>query len=83
VASAFRPDVILLAVGMPKLNGYDAAHRIRQESWGRNVVLVAVTGWGQVEDKWHSQEAGFDFHMVKPVDPTVLERLLAGDGVTR
>jgi PAS domain S-box-containing protein len=77
VAAAFRPDVILLDIGMPKLNGYDAARRIRQEPWGKNVVLVAVTGWAQEDDRRRSQEAGFDFHMVKPVEPAALEKFLA------
>ena len=77
VAEAFRPDVILLDIGMPKLNGYDACRRIRQQPWGKAVVIVAQTGWGQDDDKRKSQEAGFDFHMVKPVDPAALERLLA------
>ena len=77
-AAAYRPDMILLDIGMPKLNGYDTASRIRQQPWGRNVLLVAQTGWGQEEDKRRSKEAGFNFHMVKPVDPTALEELLAG-----
>jgi PAS domain S-box-containing protein len=78
VGAAFRPDVILLDIGMPKLNGYDAARRIRREPWGKTAVLVAVTGWGQEEDKQRSQEAGFNLHMVKPVEPAALEKLLAG-----
>jgi PAS domain S-box-containing protein len=78
MAAAFKPDVILLDIGMPKLNGYEVARRIRQEAWGRNVVLVACTGWGQEEDKRRSQEAGFNLHMVKPVDPAALEKTLAG-----
>jgi signal transduction histidine kinase len=77
VAAAFRPDVILLDIGMPKLNGYETARRIRQQPWGRHVVLVAQTGWGQEDDKRLSREAGFDFHMVKPVDPAELESVLA------
>jgi PAS domain S-box-containing protein len=77
VAAAFRPDVILLDIGMPKLNGYETARRIRQEPWGKNVVLVAVTGWGQEEDRRRSHEAGFNIHMVKPVEPAALEKLLA------
>jgi PAS domain S-box-containing protein len=77
VAAAFRPDVVLLDIGMPKLNGYDAARRIRQEPWGQTVVLVALTGWGQEDDRLRSREAGFNSHMVKPVDPTALEKLLA------
>ena len=78
VATAFRPDVILLDIGMPKLNGYDAARRIRQEAWGKNAVLVAVTGWGQDDDRRRSRESGFNFHMVKPIEPATLEKLLAG-----
>jgi signal transduction histidine kinase/ActR/RegA family two-component response regulator len=78
VAAAFRPDVILLDIGMPKLNGYDTARRMRREPWGKAVVLVALTGWGQEEDKHRSQEAGFDLHLVKPVEPAALEQLLAG-----
>jgi len=76
-AAAFRPDVILLDIGMPKLNGYDAARRIRSESWGKDVVMVAITGWGQDENRRQSQEAGFDHHLVKPVEPATLEKLLA------
>lgn len=83
VAVAFRPDVILLDIGMPRLNGYDAARRIRQEAWGKNVVLVALTGWGQEEDRRRSEEAGFDNHMIKPVVPAVLEKLLAAMPATR
>jgi PAS domain S-box-containing protein len=78
VAAAFRPDVILLDIGMPKLNGYDACRRIRGEPWGKNVVLVACTGWGQEGDKRKSREAGFNFHLVKPIDGAALENLLAG-----
>jgi PAS domain S-box-containing protein len=78
VAAAFKPDVILLDIGMPKLNGHEACRRIREQPWGKNVVIVACTGWGQEEDKRRSQEAGFSFHMVKPVDPAALENLLAG-----
>jgi CheY-like chemotaxis protein len=78
VAAGFRPDVIMLHIGMPKMDGYETARRIRQETWGKNVVLVAQTGWGQEDDKRQSQEEGFDFHMVKPVDPAALEKLLVG-----
>jgi signal transduction histidine kinase/ActR/RegA family two-component response regulator len=78
LGAAFKPDVVLLDIGMPKLNGYDAARRIRQEAWGKSIVLVACTGWGQEEDKRKSQQAGFNLHIVKPVDPAALEKLLAG-----
>jgi len=76
-AAAFRPDVMLLDLGMPRLNGYDAARKIREQPWGRNLVLVALTGWGQDSDRARSREAGFDHHLVKPVEPATLERLLA------
>jgi PAS domain S-box-containing protein len=77
LGAAFKPDVVLLDIGMPKLNGYEVARRIRQQPWGKNLVLVALTGWGQEEDRRHSQEAGFNLHMVKPVEPAALEKLLA------
>ena len=77
-AAEFRPDVALLDIGMPKLNGYDTCRRIREQPWGQNMVLIALTGWGQEEDKRQSQQAGFDHHIVKPVDPAALEKLLTG-----
>ncbi len=78
MAGKYQPDVVLLDIGLPKMNGYDAARAIRQEPWGRNMVLIAVTGWGQDEDKRKSHEAGFDRHLVKPVEPGSLMNLLAG-----
>jgi CheY-like chemotaxis protein len=81
-AGEFRPDVILLDIGMPKMNGYEAARKIRSESWGRRVVLIALTGWGQERDRQLSREAGFDHHYVKPVDPATLTKLLASIGQT-
>jgi CheY-like chemotaxis protein len=57
---------------MPGLNGYDLARRIREQPWGKEIVLIAVTGWGQAEDRERTIDAGFDEHLVKPVDPTVL-----------
>ncbi len=77
-AGRLRPDLILLDIGMPKLNGYDTARRIREQPWGRGVVLVALTGWGQEADRRKSREAGFDAHMTKPIEPGGLEKLLAG-----
>jgi PAS domain S-box-containing protein len=73
----FRPDVVLLDIGLPKLNGLDACRRIRERPWGKNVVIVAVTGWGQDDDRRKSREAGFDGHLVKPVDYDALRKLLA------
>ncbi|MFO1065420.1 MAG: response regulator [Pirellulales bacterium] len=76
-AAEFRPDLIVLDLGMPRMNGYETARRIRLQSWGKHVFLIALTGWGQEEDRRKSQEAGrFDAHIVKPIDPAVLEELL-------
>jgi PAS domain S-box-containing protein len=74
----FRPDVAFLDIGMPKLNGYQACRHIRQQPGGSEVVLVALTGWGQTEDKQRALAAGFDHHLTKPVDPTTLRRLVTG-----
>jgi len=76
-AAKFHPDVVLLDLGMPKLNGYETARRIREQPWGKDMVLVALTGWGQEEDRRKSSEAGFNGHMVKPVDYADLTKLLA------
>jgi PAS domain S-box-containing protein len=76
-AQRFRPEAILMDVGMPRLDGYEATRRIREEPWGRSIVIVALTGWGQDEDKARSQEAGCDGHLVKPVKLSELENLLA------
>ena len=75
-AQAFRPDVALLDIGMPELNGYQVATRIRNEAWGSNVVLVALTGWGGEHDKVDAERAGFDRHLTKPVDTEVLQGVL-------
>ena len=77
MAASFKPAVVLLDIGLPGLNGYDVARRMRQEPWGKTVKLVAVTGWGQLEDRQRSKEAGFDAHMVKPVDHDLLAKLRA------
>ena len=77
VAEAFRPDLILLDIGMPRLNGYETAKRIREQPWGQSVVLVALTGWGQEDDRRKTDEAGFNSHIVKPIEPAALEKLLA------
>jgi CheY-like chemotaxis protein len=74
---SFRPDIVLLDVGLPRRNGYEAARLIRSESWGQEVVLIALTGWGQEQDRKRSREAGFDHHLVKPVDPKALMKLVA------
>jgi PAS domain S-box-containing protein len=77
LADQFQPDVALLDIGMPKLNGYETARRMRQKTWGREMLLVALTGWGQEADRRRSSDAGFDSHLVKPVDVAEIERLLA------
>ena len=76
-AGTFRPDVILLDIGMPKMNGYDACRAIRQQPWSEGMVIVALTGWGQEADRRRSADAGFDHHMVKPVEVDALTKLLA------
>ena len=76
LAEAFKPQVALIDIGMPQLNGYQVAEAIRAQPWGRRTRLVAVTGWGQDEDKQQAREAGFDHHVTKPVDPTRLQPLL-------
>ncbi len=67
ISPTFRPDIVLLDLGMPNLNGYATAHRIREEPWGQNVLLVALTGWGQPKDRDRTSRAGFNAHLVKPV----------------
>jgi PAS domain S-box-containing protein len=75
-ASEFKPDVVLMDIGLPKLNGYNAAREMRSKPWGEKMTLVAVTGWGRKSDHRRSYESGFDWHLTKPVEPAVLEALL-------
>jgi CheY-like chemotaxis protein len=75
-AATHQPKVVLLDISLPRLNGYEAARRIRQQPWGKGIRLVALTGWGQEEDKKRAIAAGFDQHIVKPVEPAALEKLL-------
>lgn len=77
VAETFKPSLALLDLGMPRVNGHDTARRLRETEHGRNIVIIALTGWGQPEDRNRSVAAGFDHHLVKPVAPSMLERLLA------
>lgn len=76
-AETFKPQLILLDIGLPKMNGYEVCRAIRAKPAGSDIVLVALTGWGQAEDLRRSKEAGFNAHMVKPVDPGALMDLLA------
>jgi PAS domain S-box-containing protein len=76
-AGEYRPDVILLDIGLPRLNGFEACRLIREQPRGKRVVIIALTGWGQEEDRRRSREAGFDHHLVKPVDPQALMKMIA------
>jgi PAS domain S-box-containing protein len=76
IGRSFRPDIVLMDLGMPKLNGFDAARRMRQEPWGCELPLVATTGWGQDDDRRESAEAGFDHHLVKPIAVAALREVL-------
>jgi CheY-like chemotaxis protein len=75
-AEKFLPEVVLMDIGMPRLNGYETARRMRQSSWGRNIFIIAMTGWGQDDDRRKSSEAGFNNHLVKPVDEAEIRRIL-------
>jgi DNA-binding response OmpR family regulator len=74
---AFNPHVVFLDLGLPKMSGYDAAKSIRAHAHGKHVTLVALTGWGQEQDRRRTAEAGFDEHLTKPVDPRTVEALIA------
>ncbi len=75
-AEEFRPAIVLLDIGMPRLDGYDAARRIREQQATPRPVLVALTGWGSAEDRRRAEAAGFDAHLVKPVELASLTRLI-------
>jgi PAS domain S-box-containing protein len=76
-AGRLRPDAVLLDIGLPRLDGYEVCRRIREQPWGKKMLLVALTGWGMEEDRHRSRDAGFDTHMVKPLNYEVLVKLLA------
>ncbi len=76
-ADEFRPEIILMDVGMPRLNGYEATRRIREQPWGQSIIIIALTGWGQQGDRLQSRDAGCNGHLVKPVTLPELEKLLA------
>ena len=75
-ADVFQPEVVLLDIGMPHMDGYETARRLRENAALRNSLLIALTGWGQEDARRRSVEAGFDHHLVKPVDFDVLEKLI-------
>jgi len=77
MAAEHKPDAALMDIGMPNLNGYEAARLIREQAWSNGIKLIALTGWGQEEDKRRAIEAGFDAHMVKPIDFDALESLVS------
>lgn len=77
LAQTFRPDAVLLDIGMPQMNGYEVARALRQQVWGAHTTLIALTGWGQEGDRKQASEAGFDAHLTKPVDTDALQRLLS------
>ena len=76
LCAEFQPDAALLDIGMPRLNGYDAARAIRSEPWGESLLLIAITGWGQEEDIQRGRAAGFDHHLVKPIEQARLASIL-------
>jgi CheY-like chemotaxis protein len=73
----FRPQFALIDIGMPKINGYEVARRARAEQWGASMQLIALTGWGQEQDRREALEAGFNHHLVKPVDMEILLQRLS------
>jgi PAS domain S-box-containing protein len=77
LAQTFRPDVALIDIGMPDLSGYDVAKELRRAPWGAGICLIALTGWGQDDDRQRAKDAGFDRHMTKPVEPGTIEALLS------
>lgn len=76
IAEARRPDIVLLDIGMPKLNGYQVCERLRSHPWGQRMIVIALTGWGQESDRRRGEEAGFDAHLVKPLDAKLLAKLI-------
>ncbi len=77
LAAHERPRAAIVDIGMPGMSGHEVARRMRREAWGRHTVLIALTGWGQEQDKQAALSAGFDDHLTKPVDPETVEQLLA------
>ena len=76
MGETFRPDVVLMDISMPNMNGYEAGRRLRAQPWGTSVVLIALTGWGRPEDVDAALGAGFDGHLLKPVEADALIRLI-------
>jgi CheY-like chemotaxis protein len=76
-AEEFLPEIVLLDIGLPGMNGYEVCRKLREQPWGRAATVVALTGWGQAEDQRQASDAGFDRHLVKPVEESVLLKLLS------
>jgi CheY-like chemotaxis protein len=76
-ANTLHPEVVLLDIGMPTMNGYDVASRIREQPWAGQACLIALTGWGQDDDKDRARSAGFDHHLVKPLELDRIQQILA------
>ena len=74
--ASYRPDIVILDIGMPDMSGYDVARSAREESWGKSAYFVALTGWGQAADKERAVAAGFDHHLTKPIDADLLSALV-------
>ena len=83
LAQTFRPDVAIIDIGMPDLNGYEVARQLRGEPWGAEISLVALTGWGRDDDRQQAKDAGFDRHITKPVNPETIDRLLTARTLSR
>ena len=81
-ARRLRPDLVLLDIGLPDLDGFEVCRRIRAESWGRRVLIVALTGWGEDRDRARAHEVGFDAHLVKPLEHDTLLAILAAPSAT-
>jgi CheY-like chemotaxis protein len=72
-----KPHVALLDIGIPGMSGYELCRRIRREAWGEKIIVAAVTGWGHDDDKEKARAAGFDHHFTKPVDPAIIDGVVA------
>ncbi len=77
IGDCFRPQIVLLDIGMPQMNGYETCRALRERSWGRSAIVIAQTGWGQNEDRLRALQSGFDAHLVKPIEFVALSELLA------
>lgn len=77
LGECFRPEIVLLDIGMPRMNGYETCRALRERAWGREAIVIAQTGWGQTEDRQRALQAGFDAHLVKPIEFVALAELLA------